>query len=76
HVDILFTDVVMPGGMTGVDLARAARQRRPKLGVLFTSGYAELADIRKAMMTENAVWLAKPYTNSDLAAKLREIVDH
>ena len=76
HVDILFTDVVMPGGMSGVDLARAARQRRPKLGVLFTSGYAELADIRKAMMTENAVWLAKPYTNSDLAAKLREIVDH
>ncbi len=40
HVDILFSDVVMPGGMTGVDLAREARRLRPKIGVLLASGYA------------------------------------
>ncbi|MBR0673694.1 response regulator [Roseomonas soli] len=40
QVDILFSDVVMPGGMTGVDLARAARRLRPEIGVLLASGYA------------------------------------
>jgi len=74
HIDILFTDIVMPGGMTGIDLAREARRRRPTLSILFTSGYARPADIRKGMMTENAVWLAKPYANSELTAKLRELL--
>jgi CheY-like chemotaxis protein len=72
-VDLLFTDVVMPG-MTGIDLACAARQHRPDLKVLFTSGYAEPALTKGEMPTENAEWLGKPYTIADLALKLRRLL--
>jgi PAS domain S-box-containing protein len=72
-VDLLFTDVVMPG-MTGIDLARAARRHRPHLKVLFTSGYAEPALMKGEMPTENAEWLGKPYTITDLALKLRRLL--
>jgi len=41
HFDLLFTDIVMPGGMSGWDLAREARRRHPDLRTLFTSGYSE-----------------------------------
>ena len=45
-IDVLFTDIVMPGGMTGLDLAQEARKRRPQLKVLVTSGYAEPAVVK------------------------------
>lgn len=73
-VDLLFTDVVMPG-MTGIDLARAARQHRPDLKVLFTSGYAEPALSKGGLLTDNAEWLSKPYTAADLALKLRRLLE-
>jgi CheY-like chemotaxis protein len=73
--DLLFTDVVMPGGMTGVDLAHEARRRRPDLKVLFTSGYAEPAVIKGGLLTKDARWLGKPYRINDLQAKLRELLD-
>ncbi len=72
-VDLLFTDVVMPG-MTGIDLARAARQYCPRLKVLYTSGYAEPALSKGGLLMENADWLGKPYTTSDLALKLRRLL--
>jgi hypothetical protein len=75
-IDLLFTDLVMPGGMTGLELARAARMRRPRLAVLFTSGYADPAIVKGGMLTERADWLPKPYTAGDLAAKLRRLLDH
>jgi len=55
--DILFTDIVMAGGMTGVDLARCLRRDRPDLKVLFTSGYAEPAVLKGGLLTEGAGWL-------------------
>ena len=73
-IDLLFTDVVMPGGMTGLELARQARSLRPGLKVLFTSGYASPAAMKDEVLTGNAVWLGKPYSNADLGAKLRELL--
>jgi two-component system cell cycle sensor histidine kinase/response regulator CckA len=71
-VDLLFTDVVMPGGMSGPDLAREARTIRPALKILFTSGYAEAAVGRGGQISEYGRLLAKPYLIGDLARKVRE----
>lgn len=73
-IEILFTDIVMAGGMTGVDLAQEARRQRPELKVLFTSGYAEPAIVKGGRLTTNAGWLGKPYTVAELDAKLRELL--
>jgi len=74
-IDLLFTDVVMPGGMTGIELARRAREFRPALKIVFTSGYSERAITEGGMPMTNSGWLAKPYATRDLAAKLRELLD-
>jgi PAS domain S-box-containing protein len=74
-VDLLFTDVVMPGGMTGLELAKAVRRRWPKVKLLFTSGYAEPAIVRGDVLPADADWLAKPYRTIDLAQKLRSLLD-
>jgi PAS domain S-box-containing protein len=75
-IDVLFTDIVMPGGMTGIDLAHEARRRRPALKVLFTSGYAEPAAIKGSTLTTNVDWLGKPYSIKELDAKLHEMFAH
>jgi CheY-like chemotaxis protein len=69
-IAMLFTDVVMPGGMNGDELAEAALGVKPDLKVLFTSGYAEPSVARLAA----GAWLKKPYTAADLAEKVREIL--
>jgi PAS domain S-box-containing protein len=74
-VDLVFTDVVMPGGMTGIELAHAVRERRPGLRILFTSGYAEPAIATGDVLTSNADWLGKPYRTADLALKVRTLLD-
>ena len=73
-LDLLFTDIVMAGGMTGVELAQEARRRRPGLKILFTSGYAEPAVARESQLTKHAGWLGKPYSSDQLQAKLRELL--
>jgi PAS domain S-box-containing protein len=73
--DLLFTDVVMAGGMSGIELAQQARQKRPSLKVLFTSGYAEPALMTQALLDQNAAWLAKPYNSEELDQKLRALLD-
>ncbi|WP_243626041.1 response regulator [Phenylobacterium hankyongense] len=72
EVDLLFTDVVMPGGVSGVSLARTARELRPDLRVLLTSGY-----VGEGAVIENAEFplLDKPYESTLLAAKLRKLLD-
>jgi CheY-like chemotaxis protein len=71
-IDLLFTDIVMPGGMNGRELATAARAMRPGLRVLFTSGYADAVPAPDDQLGGNARVLAKPYRHSDLALALRE----
>ena len=73
-IDVLFTDIVMPGGMTGLDLAHEARRRRPELKILFTSGYAEPAAVKGSTLTTRVDWLGKPYGIKDLDAKLRALL--
>ena len=67
-VDILFTDIVMPEGMSGIELAREARRRRPDLRVLITSGHSEHGMGDKGEFLS----ITKPYRRHDLAARLRE----
>jgi CheY-like chemotaxis protein len=74
-IDLLFTDIVMAGGMTGVELAHEARRRRRELKILFTSGYAEPAVMKGGRLPTNAGWLGKPYSINDLDAKLRELFE-
>jgi len=71
-VDLLFTDVVMPGGMDGRQLADAARRERPDLPVLFTSGYTENAIVHQGRLDPGVLLLNKPYRLADLAEKLRQ----
>jgi PAS domain S-box-containing protein len=73
--DLLFTDVVMAGGMSGIELAQQVRQKRPDVKILFTSGYAGPAVMSKGLLTENAGWLGKPYSTDQLLAKLRALLD-
>ena len=74
-IDLLFTDVVMAGGMTGVDLAREAGRRRPGLKTLFTSGYAEPAVVERGLPISESAWLAKPHSAVELHTKIRDLLD-
>ncbi|MGZ5897321.1 MAG: response regulator [Xanthobacteraceae bacterium] len=74
HVDILFTDIVMPGGINGWELADLARKLRPGLPVLLTSGYALDTLVKHGRLRAGAVVLTKPYRKADLARRLREVV--
>jgi PAS domain S-box-containing protein len=70
--DLLFTDVIMPGGMNGRQLADEIRRRRPELKTLFTSGYTENAIIHHGRLDAGVLLLAKPYRKSDLARMIRK----
>jgi signal transduction histidine kinase/CheY-like chemotaxis protein len=72
-VDIVFSDIMMPGGMNGVELAREIRTRALGVPVLLTSGYAEAA--QQSAAAEGVHVLAKPYRLEDLATALREAID-
>jgi PAS domain S-box-containing protein len=73
-LDLLFTDVVMPGSMRSPELAIKARQRMPNLAVLFTSGYTENAIVHAGRLDEGVELLSKPYTQEALARKVREVL--
>jgi PAS domain S-box-containing protein len=73
-VDLLFSDVVMPGGMTGYELARAARALRPDLKILLTSGFPRTANGDEPAVEFGAL-LVKPYRRAELAAKIRQALD-
>jgi signal transduction histidine kinase len=74
-VHLLFTDVVLPGGMTGADVARAARAIVPDLKVLFTTGYARNAIVHHGRLDPGVELLTKPFSYSDLAARIRDLLD-
>ena len=72
---LLFTDVVMPGGMNGRQLADAARRAAPGLPVLFTSGYTEDAMVHHGRLDADVALLTKPYRLDDLAGAVRRAID-
>jgi CheY-like chemotaxis protein len=71
EIDLLFTDLIMPGAMNGRQLANQALLRRPLLKVLFTSGYSEDAIIHNGRLDTGVLLLAKPYRKTELARMLR-----
>ncbi|MEE7450572.1 hybrid sensor histidine kinase/response regulator [Methylobacterium radiotolerans] len=74
-VDLLFTDLIMPGGMNGVLLAREARRRQPKLKVLLATGYAEASLERTDIGGSEFDLLNKPYRRTELVRRVRAILD-
>lgn len=69
-IDLLFTDIVMPGGMDGTDLADAALKIRPTLPVVYTTGYAEAATLHEGRVTTSTNLVTKPYRREELASKI------
>lgn len=70
-IDLLFTDVVMPGRLSSPELARIARERLPGIAVLFTSGYTRNAITHGGRLDAGVELLSKPYAREDLARKIR-----
>jgi PAS domain S-box-containing protein len=75
EIRLLFTDVGLPGGMNGRQLADHALRRRPRLKVLYTTGYARNAIVHQGRLDPAVEVIFKPFTYSELAAKLRRIMD-
>lgn len=74
-IDLLFTDVVMPGPLRSPDLARQARLLMPHLAVLFTSGYTQNAIVHGGRLDAGVDLLSKPYRRDELARKIRKSLD-
>jgi PAS domain S-box-containing protein len=75
EIALLFTDMVMPGGLSGRDLAEEARRIRPMLRVLFTSGYSENSALHHGRLEPGVSLLSKPYRRPDLARLARHALD-
>ena len=74
-IDLLFTDVVMPGGMTGPELAKAVKSVRPDIKVLLTSGYAGASRSGESPPSLDFPWVTKPYQEHELARQIRATLD-
>ena len=74
EIALLFTDVGLPGGMNGRQLADEAQRRRSELKVLFTSGYARNAIVHHGHLDPGVELIAKPFTFTALATKVRRIL--
>jgi CheY-like chemotaxis protein len=75
EIRLLFTDVGLPGGMNGRQLAEHALRRQPRLKVLYTTGYAQNAIVHQGRLDPGVAVMFKPFTYSDLAAKIRQVLD-
>jgi PAS domain S-box-containing protein len=74
RIDLLITDVGLPGGMNGRQIADAARVRRPGLKVLFITGYAENAVVRNGYLEAGMQIMIKPFTMEALAARIQDVI--
>jgi PAS domain S-box-containing protein len=75
RIDLLFTDVVLPGGMSGAELASEARRLRPGLRILYTTGYARDAIVHEGRLDPGIELVAKPFAFAELAARVRDVLD-
>jgi CheY-like chemotaxis protein len=75
RIDLLITDVGLPGGMNGRQVADAARVARKDLKILFITGYAENAAVGNGHLDPGMEILAKPFAMSTLSKKVREMID-
>jgi CheY-like chemotaxis protein len=75
-VDLLITDIGLPGGTNGRELADAARQHRPDLKVLFITGYPDSAGVRNGLTEQGTQVMTKPFALEALAAKIEGILGH
>jgi CheY-like chemotaxis protein len=75
EIRLLFSDVGLPGGMNGRQLSEAALRRRPRLKVLFTTGYARNAIVHQGRLDPGVEVIFKPFTYSGLATKIRGVID-
>ena len=73
--DLLVTDLVMPGGLSGLDLVRETRARRPATKVLYISGYAEALERLSDILEPGDRYLSKPFRQSQLATMRREVLE-
>ncbi|MCP3393884.1 PAS domain S-box protein [Bradyrhizobium sp. CCGB12] len=73
-IDLIFTDVMMPGSLRSPDLARKAKERLPNVAVLFTSGYTQNAIVHGGRLDPGVELLVKPYTREALARKIRHVL--
>jgi CheY-like chemotaxis protein len=73
-IDLLFTDVVMPGPLRSPELAKKAKERLPNVAVLFTSGYTENAIVHGGRLDRGVELIGKPYTKENLARKIRHVL--
>jgi CheY-like chemotaxis protein len=76
RIDLLITDVGLPGGLNGRQVADAARVTRPELKVLFITGYAENAIIGRGRLDSGMFVLTKPFQMEMLAERIRQIVEN
>ena len=76
EIDLLFTDVVLPGGMNGRNLAEVAVKKKPDIKVLFATGYTRNAIIHHGRLDPDVEVLMKPYTYDVLARKIRAVLDN
>lgn len=75
-IDMLFTDVVMPGPLRSPDLARKAKELYPDIAVLFTSGYTQNAIVHGGRLDPGVELISKPYRREDLARKIRHVLNN
>ena len=74
QIDLLFTDVIMPGPVSSTEMARQARELQPDIAVLFTSGYAQDIIVHEGRLDAGVELLSKPYRREELARKLRHVL--
>lgn len=75
EIELVFSDVIMPGGMTGPDMAEKIRELRPGIPVLFASGYAEQALADREERIRNAKFIAKPYDADELSDRIAALLE-
>ena len=75
EIRLLFTDVALPGGMTGRQLADEAMRRHPGLKVLYTTGYARNAIVHQGRLDPGVELIVKPFTSAALAGRIRQLLE-